>query len=167
MFYCLPMRLLLGCTALVCSLWAGSCGGSAEGGDVLIETFSPQGGGLVWTCPDGTEFFLDTALSRQSTICLGIDASECGESAGPSPGNPECDSPSFNAFKNTCIEEYFSCFQPSGTCTIDNRGNQRWSSGALQDREYQGHIASFFPDAESPPCIVADLGGGLVRYRQQ
>ena len=84
------------------------CGSSTDdggtgGGDVLIENYSPPGGGLVWTCPDGTSFSLDADVSQQSTLCLGIDGSECREDGVPGPGDPECNDPSFNAFAGTCV----------------------------------------------------------------
>jgi hypothetical protein len=119
---------------------------------------------LVWTCPDGTEFVLDDQLSKQSTICLGIDGSVCSEPGVPGPGDPECDDTSFNAFKGTCVEEYFSCFQPSGTCTLLPNGNQEWGNGALQDRGYMDFIAAYFPSGASTPCVTATLGNGRVFY---
>lgn len=139
-----------------------SGGGAAPGG--LIENFSPPSGGLVWTCEDGTKLDLSSEVSKQSTLCLGIDGSECRSPGVPGPGDPECQDPSFNAFLGTCVEEYFSCFEPSGTCEIAGNGNQEWSDGAVQDRNYMGFIASYWPAGATEPCITATLGDGIVRY---
>lgn len=160
---------MLRCWSLVLAISAGpllACGEGDDGasGDQLIENFSPPGGGLVWTCPDGTVLSLTSDISKQSTLCLGIDGSECRSPGTPGPGDAECDDTSFNAFKGTCIEEYFSCFQPSGTCEILDNGNQEWSGGALQDRNYMGFIASYFASGAQEPCVTATLRDGHVSY---
>ncbi len=147
---------------LVLCLTLSAC--AAEDKDQLVENFSPAGGGLIWTCPDGTQFVLDDTLTKQSTICLGIDGSECREPGVPGPGDTECDDPSFNAFKDSCVEEFFSCFKPTGTCTLLANGNQEWANGALQDRDYMGFIAAYFQSAGTDPCVTATLGSGRVFY---
>jgi hypothetical protein len=138
-------------------------GGNNSSGS-LVENFSPPGGGLLWTCPDGTEIALTSEKSKQSTLCLGIDGSECRAQGVPGPGDAECDDPSFNGFLGTCVAEYFSCFQPGGTCEIQGNGNQEWGNGALQDRVYMGFIASYWPSGATMPCITAELGDGIVTY---
>ena len=153
-------------TLALCGLASLGCGGAEEAapGDHLIENYSPPGGGLIWTCPDGVELVLTSEASKQATLCLGIDGSECREEGKPGPGDPECEDPSFNAFMGTCVEEFFSCFQPSGTCEILDNGNQEWSGGALQDRNYQGFVASYFAAGASEPCVTASLRDGFVSY---
>ncbi len=161
------MRLIQSCL-LLSTLWAfAGCGAdSDDSSELLIENYSPPGGGLVWTCPDGTALTLDSDLSKQSTICLGIDGSECRETGKPGPGDPECDDPGYNAFKNTCVEAYFSCFAPSGSCEILGNGNQQWANGALQNRNYQGFVTSYFAAGEQEPCVTGTLRDGYVSYRR-
>ncbi len=154
------------------SLILAACLGAACGEDTgaasdqLIENYSPPGGGLVWTCPDGTVLTLTSDVSKQSTLCLGIDGSECRSAGTPGPGDPECDDANFNAFKGSCVEEYFSCFQPSGTCEILENGNQEWSDGAVQDRNYMSFVASYFASGAQEPCITATLRDGYVSYNR-
>lgn len=159
---------MLRCSSLLLaiSLCALGCSGGDEeaAGDRLIENFSPPGGGLVWTCPDGTVLSLASEVSKQSTLCLGIDGSECRTSGTPGPGDAECDDPAFNAFKGTCVEEYFSCFQPSGTCEILENGNQEWTDGALQNRNYMGFLTSYFAAGAQEPCVTGTLGNTTVSY---
>ena len=147
----------------------GMPGDSNGDEQILIEDFAPPGGGLVWTCPDGTELALDSEMSKQSTICLGIDGSECPRTPprnAPGPGEAQCDDPAYNRFKDTCVEQYFSCFQPSGTCTIEANSNQTWSNGAVQDRNYMGFVAAYFQDPNGQPCITAEISNGVVVYRK-
>ncbi len=151
------------CLVLVVALSA--CDSESATSDALIENYSPPGGGLVWTCPDGTSIALSDEVSKQSTLCLGIDGSECRENGVPGPGDPECDDPNFNGFKNTCVEEFFSCFQPSGTCNIVDNGNQEWGNGAVQNRNYMNFLTSYFPLPGEDPCITAVNTNGRVIYR--
>ncbi len=161
------MRLLQLCALLSTLCALAACGtGSDDSSDLLIENYSPPGGGLVWTCPDGTAFTLDSDLSKQSTICLGIDGSECPDSDTPGPGDAQCDDPSFNAFKNTCVEAFFSCFQPSGTCEVQGNGDQLWGNGALQNRNYPGFLSGYFASGEQEPCVTGTLRDGYVSYRR-
>ncbi len=138
--------------------------GTGGSGDNLIENYSPPGGGLVWTCPDGTVLTLSSEVSKQSTLCLGIDGSECRAPGTPGPGDEECNDPEFNAFLGTCVEEYFSCFAPTGTCEVLDNGNQEWSDGALQDRNYMGFVASYVAAGANEPCVTATLRNGFVSY---
>ena len=159
-----PLALMLP----LCALLAASCGGEDEvgGGSALIENYSPPGGGLEWTCPDGTVLSLTSEVSKQSTLCLGIDGSECRGEGVPGPGDAECDDPAFNAFKGTCVEEFFSCFQPTGTCTILPTGNQEWGDGALQDRTIAHVLAAYVPAGATEACIkgIAHEADGFVSY---
>lgn len=153
----------------LCLAAAPGCGedGVDENGgneDTLIENYSPPGGGLVWTCPDGTVLTLSSDISKQSTLCLGIDGSECRDETTPGPGDAECDDPSFNAFKGTCVEEYFSCFNPAGACEIVDNGNQEWGNGAVQNRNYQGFLTSYFPVDATEPCVTGTARDGFVSY---
>lgn len=131
----------------------------------LIEEFSPPEGGIRWTCPDGTVIALTDEVNKRSTICLGIDGFECPVAGSkPGPGETECNDPEFNAFSGTCLEAFFSCFQPSGTCTVADNGNQEWTNGALQDRNADGFQGNYLPDANGAPCITSTLGDGTVIY---
>lgn len=133
----------------------------------LVENFSPAGGGLVWTCPDGTAIAVDADASKRATICLGIDGSECFESGvAPGPDDALCTDPNFNVFKDTCVETYFSCFEPAGSCSVLANNDQLWGNGALQDRNAPGFIATYRPTAQGQPCITATLGSGIVTYQR-
>lgn len=153
-------------TLPICVLVTGACAAEdgVGGANQLIENYSPPGGGLVWTCPDGTVLSLTSEVSKQSTLCLGIDGSECRGDGVPGPGDPECDDPAFNGFKGTCVEEFFSCFQPTGTCTLLDNGNQEWSDGALQDRNIAQFLAAYVASGATEPCIKASLHDGYVSY---
>ncbi|MCP4443986.1 MAG: hypothetical protein GY811_01395 [Myxococcales bacterium] len=147
----------------VASVLSAGCGTSTGGdGEALIANYSPPGGGLVWICPDGTVLTLTSDVSKQSTLCTGIDGSECRGDGTPGPGDAECDDPSFNAFKGTCVEEFFSCFSPSGSCEIIDNGSQRWGDGALQDRDYPGFLYAHIAAGASEPRVAATLRNGSI-----
>lgn len=138
------------------TLALAGCGSSEPEGPqavTLRENYAPPGGGFVWTCDDGTALTLTSEETARSTICLGVDGSRCpGEF--PGPGSAECDDPAHNKFKGTCVETFFSCFQPTGTCMVGGNGNQTWSSGAVQDRNSGGFLASYMPDGNTA-CVTA------------
>lgn len=142
----------------------GADGGSG-GGAYLIENYSPPGGGLHWTCPDGTKLVLSAAESKQSTICMGIDGSEC-PGPKPGPGDAQCEDPAFNKFKGTCVAAFFDCFDPGGTCSKAANNDQGWTSGAKQDRNPAMGLAQWIGSAGPPACVTGELvpGTTTVRY---
>jgi len=167
--------LLIGALFLVGACGSDTTASNNDGGTPpgssgahLIENYSPPGGGLVWTCPDGSAITLTSAESKQSTICLGIDGSEC-PGPKPGPGDAQCDDPMFNRFKDTCVAGFFDCFDPTGTCTKEGNGNQTWTNGALQDRSPSSGLAEWIPSAGQPPCVSGELvpGTTTIRYTKK
>ena len=56
-----------------------------------LRTFPLPVAVLFGPAPDGTVLSLTSDISKQSTLCLGIDGSECRAPGTPGPGDAECD----------------------------------------------------------------------------
>ncbi len=143
-------------------------------GAVLIEDFT-NFNNEIFTCPDGTQIQTG-ALIEQGTQCLGIDGFSCPAPrmlAGP--GDAMCVDPLYNPFVGAgqCVSDFFSCFNPTGTCT-DNAGTFSWQSGAQQIISFDmngGLIESrFIPAGATQPCIIGTPetpGATRIRYVRQ
>jgi hypothetical protein len=126
---------------------------------------------IVFTCPSGevVSFPIVRETGMPQTIpdlaesegCLGVGAM-CPDGT-PSPGDAMCDDANVNRFRGTCVESFFSCYQPSGTCTdVDTNGSQSWSSG---DRFALDIGGQFIPAGADTSCILVeyDFGNGESR----
>ena len=151
-------------------------GGAIDTGpQQLVEDFTDPVN-EVFTCPDTTAITPGLAVEN-GTQCLGIDGSGCPDERGlPGPGSTECTDPAQNPFigGGQCVGDFFSCFDPMGTCTNDGAGTFTWANGAMQTImvDLMGRLvrSEFTPAGAAAPCIVGlpeTAGGTRVIYTQQ
>ena len=151
-------------TAIVALLLVGACS------PVEFETL------LVWSEGDDEKYRCDNdetyslpafnitnpTPGGQARFCLGIALERCPSDAGLSivAGDPQCDDPNFNRLRGTCVDDFFSCFRPTGGCSTTSGGAQ-WDSGHFtrQDDFTPGISGALFPptgDACMAYQIVTD-----------
>ncbi len=87
------------------------------------------------------------ATDRASLSCLGYMCSST-----LAPGSSECMSTATNPFLGTCVEAFFDCFKPVGSCS-----DGVWEDGhRIESAETETSRRAFFAPGAEEPCILED-----------
>ena len=125
-------------------LLALSLAGCAEASvEVLLDEVTFQGDEATYTCSDGTK-----VVTNKGRDCLGI--SFC---SGSAPDSVDCEIASNNPLFGTCVQTFFSCFQPAGKCTEDESGNATFPNGARRTGSFGSGDQALYPPNSDTPCI--------------
>jgi hypothetical protein len=140
-------------SALVLVLALAGCGTEVE----LLYEAGPSESEHGFRCADGTKIVLGDATQRETARgCLGL---ECGSTT---PGSATCTDPAMNRVHESCVTEFFSCFDPSGACTtgsgtpgtlsFDNGAKIAVPEGAMADGSID---LALFAAGSDTPCITS------------
>lgn len=102
-------------------------------------------GQTTYTCPSG-QIVTTTDVNDADTIaraCLGLNG--CSSSIS-STDDPKCADATTNPLAGTCVDDYFACYVPRGTCTETGNGISWSEGGSIVD-------GRFVPPDTDEPCI--------------
>jgi hypothetical protein len=113
-----------------------------------------------------TEFNLGINPTEATFVCLGDDGSRTRVTGTGnaltclglrcegmlSPGTGDCAQAATNPFLGTCVETFFSCYAPSGTCEVTASNDQiTWTGGARLQFDFGDGL--LYSSASADPCI--------------
>lgn len=134
----LLMRLLL-----LLSIFAAGCG-RLEYEVLEVEFFS---GNVEYSCPNGEQVTVASSSEQDeiSRACLGLTGCSTAIS---SADDPRCTDTNTNPLRGTCVETFFSCYRPAGTCSELTDGFA-WSDGGRREGD------AFYPPDGAEPCLFS------------